>query len=485
MTTASPAFKRVLAAVGLLLAVAIVVVLGTGAANDGGGGDYRVRAIFDSAGFVVPGEDVKVAGVKIGVIDSLDVTRNNKAVVVLRITDPAFQSFKQDATCTVGLQSLIGEKYIGCKPTQPHSPDAPLPPPLSKIKHGDGKGQYLLPLQNTTSAVDVDLLSDIMREPERQRFAIILNELGVGLAGNGKELRAVVRRANPALQQFDNVIQLLAGQNKLLANLATESDAALAGVGKQTASIQRFVDTAGQTAAATAARGDDLERNFEKLPAFLRQLRPTARRLGEFAAAGTPVMTDLRAAAPSIDRIFAQLGPFSTAARPTFRTLGNASDATRRALLRARPVIDDLTALGAKTKPLASSLSTGLTSLRDEHGIQRLLDVILFTMGTANGFDEVGHYLRTLLFPICLNYETVQDQNDSQCVATFEDNSPSATSASASALQTPAAATSSTTTDAAQAPTPATSTPDSTTASSHADVSSGLLGYLLGTESAR
>ena len=31
-----------------------------------------MRAIFDNASFIIPGEDVKVAGVKVGTIDSLD-----------------------------------------------------------------------------------------------------------------------------------------------------------------------------------------------------------------------------------------------------------------------------------------------------------------------------------------------------------------------------------------------------------------------------
>ena len=44
-----------------------------------------MRAIFDNAGFVIPGEDVKVAGVKVGKIESLDVTPDFKAAVVLQI----------------------------------------------------------------------------------------------------------------------------------------------------------------------------------------------------------------------------------------------------------------------------------------------------------------------------------------------------------------------------------------------------------------
>jgi phospholipid/cholesterol/gamma-HCH transport system substrate-binding protein len=357
----SPAMKRALAGGLLLLAALVVLVLGTGASG-GDGGSYRVRAIFDSASFVVPGEDVKVAGVKVGTIESLDVTPDNKAAIVLRIDDPAFQDFKRDAHCTIRLQSLIGEKFVACEPTQPKGANTAPAPSLRKIARGAGKGEYLLPVANTSSPVDLDLLNTVMREPERQRFAIIINELGVGLAGNGQQLNAVIRRADPALYQLDRVLAILASQNRVLA---------------QSQSISDFIDKAGATATATAARGDALEQNFAKLPAFLIQLRPTMRRLGEFAAAGTPVMRDLRAAAPSVNTLFEQLGPFSTAALPTFRTLGDLADAGRQALPAAEPIIRDIRAFATEAKPFARTLAGGLTSLQSQNGIQRLLDVIL------------------------------------------------------------------------------------------------------------
>jgi phospholipid/cholesterol/gamma-HCH transport system substrate-binding protein len=473
----SPAIKRALAG-GLLLAAALVVlVLGTGASNDDGG-TYRVRAIFDSASFLVPGEDVKISGVKVGTIEALDVTPQNKAAIVLRIDDPAFQDFKDDAFCTIRLQSLIGEKFVACEPTQPKSGNSDPAPSLRKIQHGDGEGQYLLPVRNTSAPVDLDMLNNIMRQPERQRFAIIINELGVGLAGNGRQLNAVIRRADPALYQFDRVLAILASQNRVLANLATESDAALAPSARESQSISRFIDTAGTTAAATAARGDALEQNFAKFPAFLTQLRPTMRRLGEFAAAGTPVMTNLRAAAPSINTLFQQLGPFSTAALPTFRTLGDLADTGREALPAAEPVIRDIRGFADEAKPFARTLARGLTDLQREHGIERLLDVILFTTGTTTGFDELGHYLRSRLVPDvnCIPYSVTYNVD---CASTFTKAAAAGASTATTVPTPPAAATAAdsaalvdepapTTTDAGGAP--ADSTP----------TGSGVLNYLLG-----
>lgn len=475
-SSASPTVKRLLAG-GLLMAAALVVlVLGTGASGDDGE-TYRVRAIFDSASFVVPGEDVKIAGVKVGAIESLDVTPANKAAIVLRIDDPAFQDFKRDAHCTIRLQSLIGEKFVACQPTQPHPTDAPAEPELREIQHGDNEGQRLLPVANTSSPVDLDLLNNIMRLPERQRFAIIINELGVGLAGNGERLRRVVRRANPALQQLDRVLAILASQNRVLANLATESDQALAPSARQAAAISDFIDKAGRTAAATAARGDDLERNFEKFPAFLRELGPTSRRLGEFAAAGTPVMRDLRAAAPSINTLFKQLGPFSEAALPTFRTLGDLADTGREALPAAEPIVRDINAFAKATKPFARTLRRGVVSLRDQKGIERLLDVILFTTGTTNGFDSVSHYLRSFLVRQgnCLTYEV---KLTGECDATFGQARAAASTAVAPSADELASSTSASVVDESAA----TGSDGPAPASNGAPAGSGLLGYLLGSD---
>jgi ABC-type transporter Mla subunit MlaD len=485
--------KRLLAGGLLVVALLLVLVLGTGAGG-GGGGTYRVRAIFDNAGFLVPGEDVKVAGVKVGAIDSLDVTPDNKAAVILDITDPAFQDFKQDASCTVRLQSLIGEKFVACEPTQPRGANSPPPPSLRQIERGPGKGQYLLPVANTSSPVDVDLLNDIMRLPQRQRLAIIVNELGVGLAGNGQELSAAIRRADPALAQFDRVLKILASQNKVLADLATESDAALAPTAAQASSISDFIDKAGVTATATAAQGDALEQNFAKLPAFLQQLRPTAKALGTFAAAGTPVFRDLGAVAPSINRLIEQLGPFSQAALPTFKTLGDLADTGSKALPAAQPVIQDLATFGAAAKPLASELAKGLTSVQQQHGIQRLLDIILFTAGSANGFDTVNHYLRSYLVVPgqCLQYVT--KQTDFSCPATFNQLGGSGSSSAATAA-TSSAASGSDAAPTGSAPAvvqmPKVSLPSSSQtappggSAAQGSAETGVLSYLLGGGSAR
>ena len=488
--------RRLIAIAALVVAVLVVVVIGTGASNDDS--TYKVRAIFDNAGFLVPGEDVKVSGVVVGTIAGLDVTPDKKAAVILEITDPAFKNFKQDARCAVRLQSLLGEKYVACEPTQPKAAGQEPAPALRQIEDGPGEGQYLLPVTNTQSSVDLDMLNNVMRLPERQRLALIINEFGTGVAGNGDELRAVIRRANPALDELDQFIKILADQNRVLAKLADDSDAALEPVARESERISNFIDKAGRTAEATAERGDDLERNFELFPELLRQLQPTMARLEQFSNEATPVFADLRAAAPSVNQIIEQLGPFSEAALPAFRTLGDAAEISRRALTTARPVIQDVRRLASATGPLAKNLAAGLTDLEQQKGIDRFMGTVLGFTGALNGYDSVSHYLRAFvkLDATCLAYATVPN---SQCDGNFNRLSRIATASSTdTAADTPTVSANTGADDKARPLTlPAiglsgNSSDDAgrgdakgSDGGSSADPRAGVLGYLLGSEATR
>jgi phospholipid/cholesterol/gamma-HCH transport system substrate-binding protein len=385
-----------------VLAAATVAVLGTGAGDEGG---YKVRAIFDNAVSVIPGEDVKIAGVKVGTVESLDVTADKKAAIVLRITEPGFRDFRSDATCIIRPQSLIGEKFVECTPTQPKPVGSPQAPPLRRIESGPGKGQHLLPVSQTSTPVDIDLINNVLRRPYAERLSIILNELGIAVAGRGQDINATIRRANPALRETDKVLAILARQNRVLADLASDSDAILEPLARERRAMADSFVQQNTVAEATAERGDDLERNLALLPPFLRQLRPTMRRLGALADQATPVLVDLGARAPSINTLIRQLGPFSRAALPALRTLGQAGDIGGPALVRSRPTIRELRRFARSGRPVARNLALLLNSFQRTGGVERLMDYIFYQVAAINGFDQFGHYLRAgLIVNSCSTY---------------------------------------------------------------------------------
>jgi phospholipid/cholesterol/gamma-HCH transport system substrate-binding protein len=406
----------------LVIVPSAIVLLGAG----GSGGTYRVTAIFDNASFVVAGEDVKVAGVRVGKIESLKVTRNNKAAVTLTITDPGYQDFRRDAQCKIRPQSLIGEEFIECSPTQPRAANEPLPPPLRQLENGN----RLLPVSQTSASVDLDLIGDTLRLPERERLSIILNELGVGLAGRGSDLNAVLRRSAPALQELNKVLKILATQNKTLSKLAVDSDRIMAPLARERRHVSGFIDNSAKVARATADRRRALEQTLQKFPRFLDELRPTMARLGAFAQESTPVVSDLGDTAADLDELLKQTGPFSDAATPALVELGRTAGPGIPAIKGSIPIVKDLRGFAKQLRPVGATLANVLTSFQKNNGLERFLDYVYYQGLAVNGFDSIGHYLRAgLLVNTCSTYSTEALQG---CLANFVASSkPSASSARA------------------------------------------------------
>jgi phospholipid/cholesterol/gamma-HCH transport system substrate-binding protein len=410
--------------------VATGAALGAGG-NDDGNGPYRVRAIFDNASFVIAGEDVKVSGVNVGTIDSLDVDAHHRAVVVLKIDDPAFKPFRADARCAIRLQSLIGEQYVQCEPTQPRGGGREPAPELPKIKDGQpGAGQYLLPVARTQTPVGVDLLNDIMRVPEQQRLPLIINELGAGLSGNGEALQAALRRASPALQQADELVAVLARQNATLGKLVDDSDKVLGPLADRRKDLTGFIKNAGAAGTATARQGDALEQNLAKFPAFLRELGPAADRLGALADQTAPAIQALDNQAPAFNEATARLGPLAQQARPALKTLGKVADQGRSTFPKIDAVVSQLNELGIPVEPLAANLGKLSTSFDDTGGIESLMRCIYFYTGAVNGEDSSGHYTRAGLgFTSCVQRTPDTDPSTASCQAKYYDAKAAAASA--------------------------------------------------------
>jgi ABC-type transporter Mla subunit MlaD len=383
--------RRLIALIALGLAIPVVAVVGTGA-SIGGGSGYEVLAIFDNAAAVTPGGDVRIAGARVGVVESMDVAPGKKAALVLRIDDERFTPFRRNARCTIALATFIGEKSVECQPGTTQGGG-----PLQTIRDGEGKGQHLLPVSRTSSPVDLDIVNDTLRLPFRQRLTILISELGTGLAGRGRELNAVIHRANPAFRETDEILATLARQNRVLAKLAQDSDTVLAPLAREKARVADFIVQANTTSEASAERSGDIEGSIARLPGFLRQLRPLMRDLGGFADQASPVLSDLGAAAPATNRVIEELGPFSSAALPAVRSLGRAAVVGRPAVVSARPLTRNLRSFARDARPVSGDLEDLTASLDETGGLERFLDYIFYQGTSINGFDSLGHYLRTEL----------------------------------------------------------------------------------------
>ena len=374
----------VIAAAAVTAALVWVVV----SSVTGGSSGYRVQALFDNAGFAVPGEEVRIAGAPVGTISALSVTKQNLAAVTLSIGSRDFTPWYSNATCTIRPQSLIAERYVACDPgsSNHHA--------LRRITSGYGKGSYLLPVSRTSSPIDPDIVQGISQDSVRESLSVILNELGTGLAARGSDLNAVILRADPALAQTERVFNLLDSQNRVLAKLATDSNKVLAPLARSRKSLSDFVVQANTTATASAAESSQISQSIRLLPPFLKKLKPLMADLGQLASQGTPVIQDAGSSAGALNSEFKTLVPFAKEAKTALTNLGYAAQQSESSLVASQPLAEQLRSLGTTSEPSAEALDKLLSSLNSSGGVQQLMSLLFYGATATNGYNADGHYVR-------------------------------------------------------------------------------------------
>ena len=371
---------RRLAALGVLVAAAAVALVTLGVS--GTSGNYRVDAIFDNADYLISGQDVKIAGARVGQVAAVKLTRDRKARVEMRI-DPGFAPFRANAECSIRPQSLIGEKFVECEPGDPSTG------PLGR----NGGSAPTVPVTHTHSPVDLDLVFTALRLPLRQRLSIIVNELGAGLAGRPQELNLAIRRANPALQQANRTLAILDSERRTLGRLIDASDRVLAELGRRSGQVADFISRANAVSSATAGHANDLDLAVHRLPPLLSELQPSMEDLTALATDARPVVVALGAAAPQVQAVLGDVQPLSDAARPTLVKLSRLSVTGIRAVRASLPVAHLLDPVARLLVPTVKIARPVVDSLRDRHVIEALGPFAFYGALASSRFDKVSHIL--------------------------------------------------------------------------------------------
>jgi virulence factor Mce-like protein len=365
--------RRLALATLVLLAAGVATTLALTSSSSAKGQTYTV--VLDNAFGLTDGADLKSSGVKVGKVTKLDVQRSTaRALAQISIDKPEFAGFRKDVFCEVKPQSLIGEYYLDCDPGKSSEP-AP----------------RTIPVEQTAGTIPPDLVLDILRRPARERFGLILSELGIGTTARGEDLQTTIRRGVPALRETDKVLKILADNRQTLKRLTADADRVLVDLAANRGDVARFVSTAGATTAASADRKAQLAETVHKLPGFLRELRPTLADLGTAAGQLTPGLVDLRRASPDLTTLLKRLGPFADSARPAVRGLGKASVTGIEAVREARSTVGQLRALGTSaTEPMRNLRFV----LEDADNRNRAVEPNRLSPGNGAGFTGLEAFLQ-------------------------------------------------------------------------------------------
>jgi phospholipid/cholesterol/gamma-HCH transport system substrate-binding protein len=373
---------RVLAVAALVAAVALIAL-----AMFGDGETYKVKAVFPSAGQLVPGNEVRVGGQAVGSITDIALDDNAEAVVSMEVEDE-LAPLHQGTTATIRTTSLSGiaNRYVSLKPGPNDAPELP-----------DG-GRILA--DDTSAPVDLDVLFNTLDEETQAGLRNLVRGSGDQYDGRAVEAGESIEYIAPFLSSTTRLTEELGLDQAVLERFLRDGSATVSAL------AERRDDLAGlvvNTNAAMRAIGDEsiaLQRTLELLPGTLRKANTTFVNLRATLDDLELLVEESKPATRELAPFFRELRPLVADARPTVADL--------RRLIRQPGANNDLIELTAKQPRLAEL--TASVFPRAIRALDRSQPVVeyarLYTPDLAGWFtkfgqvagyyDANGHYARVM-----------------------------------------------------------------------------------------
>ena len=296
---------RVIAVAALAVAFAVVAVV----VLSGPGSDYRVNARFENASQLVRGNDVQVAGVPIGSVEDIELTRDGGADVELVIEDGQYTPLREGTEAVIRLTSLSGvaNRYV----------DLMMPPGDPEEIPSGGR----LPTTQTASAVDLDQLLNTLDEQTRKDLQGVVQGFGKQIDGRSKAANRGWLYLNPNLAATSRLFEELTYDKRAFEDFVVASSKLVTDVGEKRDDLAGLVDNLATFTTAVGNRRTELADAISQLPPFMRRANSTFVNLRAALDDLRPLVEESKPVARRLRPFFAELRPLARDARPTFRDL--------------------------------------------------------------------------------------------------------------------------------------------------------------------
>jgi phospholipid/cholesterol/gamma-HCH transport system substrate-binding protein len=353
----------------------------------GDGNQYRVKAVFQNAGQLVNGNQVRVGGRPIGSISDIELNNSSQAVVTMEL-EGDFSPLHQGTTATIRATSLSGiaNRYISLNPG-----------PNSADEIDDG-GQ--IDADETSSPVDIDVLFDSLDSKTRAGLRNVIRGSGTQYGGRGPEAAESIKYFAPFLSGTTDLTRELALDQEVLERFITDGAATVSAIAERRDDLEQLVSNTSTAMGAIADENVALERALELLPDTLRKANTTFVNLRSTLDDLQLLVDESKPATKDLAPFFRALRPLVQDARPTVADL--------RDLISTPGPNNDLIDLTAQQPRLAEL--TAQVFPRAIRTLDRAQPVVEYARGytpdltgwitkfaeAAGYYDANGHYARVM-----------------------------------------------------------------------------------------
>lgn len=308
---------------------------------------YDLKARVPNADALVKGNEVRIGGVRVGVVKSVEPVQLGDGRVAAELTlslDKSAEPLPVDSTLMIRPKSALGLKFLQVTPgTASEGFEAGDTIPLSAAR---------------PEPVDIDEFFDMFNEPTRKAIRQSQAGFGNALAGRGPQL-------NEALGSLRSLAE--SAQPVLRTIVAPGTD--FAGFWR---ALEALSATVAPVAAAQASMFVGLDATFA---AFARVARPY---IQETIEKSPPTLDEVNADLPVLRPFLRSSGRFFTALRPGVRALARTSPVIAGALHAGVPVLNAAPTLNDQLAPTARAL----VDFQEAPGVFNGLDLLIDTNNT-------------------------------------------------------------------------------------------------------
>jgi virulence factor Mce-like protein len=229
---------------------------------------YDVKAEIPGGSNLVVGNEVRLGGFRVGVVDRIlpgtaspgeragNVTKDGEqkaiAVVALKL-DKQIEQLPVDTRLQIRPRSALGLKYISLTPGRSDR----------TFEAGD-----TIPLKQSLKPTELDDFFNIQNDEFRSNLRTVYDGYGTALSGRGQDINEVIRTLNPFLDHLQPVMTALSDPDTELRNLFRET-------GRTSAQIAPVANTYAQLFVNMGTTFEALSRHPARLQGMIERLRPT------------------------------------------------------------------------------------------------------------------------------------------------------------------------------------------------------------------
>jgi phospholipid/cholesterol/gamma-HCH transport system substrate-binding protein len=418
MQKQAPSVARILVAVGFTLScfgLILFLWIAFGGPIPLKPESYRITAYFPEATQLAIESDVRIGGVSVGKVKSIElappehrVNGNDTTEAEIEI-EPEFAPISSDARAILRQKTLLGETYVEL--TSGDEPDGRAAPISlgAAANNSDASTQNVesipeggtLGISRTQDATEIDEIFNALDKQTRDAFQQWMANSAIAVNGRGQDINDALGNLGPFVSDASDILAILRKQKVALKGLVRDTGTVFDALSQRDGELAGVITGSNATFDALASEQQALAESFQIFPTFERESRLTLDRLDQFQRNTDPLVRDLipvahdlsptlhsvRELSPHLKSLFEHLGPLITASKKGLPALADF-------LNGLGPVLDEL-------DPFLANLNPVLRYLRAQR--QTVVDFLVGpsaalanSVNPAPGQPAARHYLRQL-----------------------------------------------------------------------------------------